>query len=182
MTRPSSTRDLVHIVSFAALIAALGLLPPIPVPVIPVPVTAQTLGVMLAGAILGPRRAMLAVGLFLLVVAIGFPLLSGGRGGLGVLVAPGGGFLLGWIAGAGVIGMLTPRHGPIEIIRQALACLVGGIGAIYLIGVPWMAVVADLSLIQAIVASLAFVPGDIIKAVIAAAALRTLRRAIPVIA
>lgn len=180
--RPSSTRDLVHIVSFAALIAALGLLPPIPVPIIPVPVTAQTVGVMLAGGILGARRGMMAVGLFLLAVVIGLPLLAGGRGGLGMLVAPGGGFLLGWIFGAGVIGALTPRQGSIELFRQIAVFAAGGIGAIYVVGIPWMAAAANLSIGQAAIASLAFVPGDIVKAAFAAVALKTVRRAMPAIA
>ena len=91
---------------FAALIAALGLLPPIPVPIIPVPITAQSLGVMLAGALLGPKRGPLAVIIFLGVVLLGFPLLSGGRGGLGVFFGPSAGFLLGWVAGAFVVGVL----------------------------------------------------------------------------
>ncbi|MEL6321465.1 MAG: biotin transporter BioY, partial [Cyanobacteria bacterium J06626_14] len=74
-----TTRDLVYIAVFAALVAALGLIPPIPLPFIPVPITAQSLGVMLAGAILGARRGACALLLFLVLVAIGFPLLSGGR-------------------------------------------------------------------------------------------------------
>ena len=176
---PVSTRAVVHVVTFAALIAVLGLLPPLPVPVIPVPVTAQTLGVMLAGAVLGPRRGALAVVLFLLIVGLGFPFLSGGRGGLGVFAAPGGGFLIGWIAGAAVTGALCPRRSEIGIARGLLACIAGGIGAVYLIGVPWMAAVGDFKLIQAAIASAAFLPGDIAKAVIAAAAAQTVRRAYP---
>jgi biotin transport system substrate-specific component len=175
----SPTRDLVRVVSFAALIAALGLLPPIPVPVIPVPVTAQTLGVMLAGGVLGARRGATAVGLFLLAVAIGFPLLAGGRGGLGVFFAPGAGFLFGWILGAAVVGALMPRGGPAGTVRSTVACMIGGIGGVYSLGVPWMAAATDLTLGQATIASLAFLPGDVVKAVLAAYALRTVRRALP---
>ena len=51
-----TTRDMVHIALFAAIMAALGLLPPIPVGFIPVPITAQSMGVMLAGSILGAKR------------------------------------------------------------------------------------------------------------------------------
>lgn len=174
-----STRAVVHVVSFAALIAALGLLPPLPVPVIPVPITAQTLGVMLAGAVLGPRRGALSVALFLLTVGLGFPLLSGGRGGLGVFAGPGGGFLMGWITGAFVTGALCPPRGAIAFTQAMTACVVGGIGAVYLVGVPWMAIVGDLGVIPAAIASAAFLPGDIAKAVIAAATAQTVRRAHP---
>ena len=73
------TRDLAYIALFAAITAVLGLLPAVPVPAVPVPITAQTLGVMLAGAVLGARRGFLALLLFLALVAIGLPLLAGGR-------------------------------------------------------------------------------------------------------
>ena len=73
-----TARDTVLIALFAALTSALGLLPPIPVPLIPVPVTAQTFGVMLAGCLIGSRRAGLAMLLLLALLAMGLPLLSGG--------------------------------------------------------------------------------------------------------
>jgi len=80
-----SYQDLVRISLFAALIAVLGLIPKLDLPFTAgVPITAQTLGVMLAGLILGARNGALAVLLFLFVVALGAPVLSGGRGGLGV--------------------------------------------------------------------------------------------------
>lgn len=163
---------------FAALIAALGALPPIPVPIIPVPITAQTLGVMLAGAILGPRLGALSVVLFLVVVALGFPLLAGGRGGLGAFFAPSAGFLFGWVLGAFIVGALA-RDAKTSLPRLIIACLVGGIVGVYLIGVPWMALVADLTVLQAAVAALAFVPGDIVKAVAAALAARAIHRGYP---
>ena len=78
-----ATRDLVRIALFAAVIGALGLLPKFDLPLAGgVPITAQSLGVMLAGIFLGPRNGALAVLLFLFVVALGVPLLAGGRGGL----------------------------------------------------------------------------------------------------
>lgn len=178
-TARATARDVVRIALFAALIAALGLLPPVPVPVIPVPITAQTLGVMLAGAILGPRRGALAVLLFLVCVALGLPLLAGGRGGLGVFAGPGGGFLLGWVAGAWAVGLFAGLRRAAAMPWLLLSCLAGGIGVVYLIGVPWMSVVADLSLAQAAIASAAFLPGDIVKAAMAAAVARGVRRAYP---
>ncbi len=172
-----NVKTLVRCALFAALIAALGLLPPIPVPVLPVAITAQTLGVMLAGAILGPRNGVLAVLLFIAVLGLGFPLLSGGRGGLGVFLAPAAGFMYGWIPGAFVTGLLT--RGTPSLLRLIVACIVGGIGAIYAVGIPWMALVADLTLSQAALASLAFVPGDVVKAVVAAFVTRAVYRGYP---
>src|SRR5919112_409529 len=69
------TRDLAYVALFAAVIAVLGTIPAIPVG--PVPITAQTLGVMLAGAVLGARRGFLAVLLFLVLVALALPFLPG---------------------------------------------------------------------------------------------------------
>ena len=88
---PPLEKNLTHIALFAALIAVLGLVPKIDL-ASGVPITAQSLGVMLCGTVLGARRGALAVGLFLLVTLAGLPLLSGGRGGLGVLL--GGGVFL----------------------------------------------------------------------------------------
>ena len=103
------TRDLVHVALFAALVAALGLMPPLTLPLIPVPITAQTLGVMLAGSTLGARKAGLALVLFHVLVAAGLPLLSGGHGGLAVYPGPTGGFFVGWVPAAFLIGALTER-------------------------------------------------------------------------
>ena len=73
------TRDVVFIALFAAILAALATFPPITLPLIGVPITAQTLGVMLAGGVIGAVRGGLSIVLFLLLVAIGLPLLAGGR-------------------------------------------------------------------------------------------------------
>ena len=78
----TSTRSLALVPLFAALLAVFGLVPKIDLP-LGVPVTLQTVGVMLAGCLLGPWRGLQAIGLFLVAVAAGLPLLSGGRGGIG---------------------------------------------------------------------------------------------------
>ena len=178
-----STRDLVHCALFAAIVAALGLLPPIPLAFIPVPVTAQTLGVMLAGALLGAKRGGLALVLFVLLVLAGLPLLAGGRGGFGVVLGPTGGFLLGFPLGAFVIGWLVerlPRSG--NVLTLFAACAVGGIGAVYALGVPWLVLVGGLPFEKALYGSLAFVPGDLVKAGVAAFAAAAVRRGMPTLA
>lgn len=176
------TRDLAYIALFAALTAVLGLMPPITLAAVPVPITAQTLGVMLAGAVLGARRGFLALLLFLVLVAVGLPLLAGGRGGLAVFAGPSAGFLFGWPLGALVTGGLTEVFWRrFNLAWGLLATLVGGIGVVYAVGIPVLSVVAGISLSRAATGSLVFIPGDIVKAVIAAAVAVAVRRAYPVI-
>ena len=175
------TRDLAYVALFAAVIAVLGTIPAIPVG--PVPITAQTLGVMLAGAVLGARRGFLAVLLFLVLVALGLPLLAGGRGGLGVFAGPTAGYLLGWPVAAFVIGRLTERWWDrYDVLRGTLINVVGGVVLIYAVGVPVLKAVAGLSWTAAVTSgALPFLPGDLVKAFVAAAIADVVRRSYPVI-
>lgn len=176
----SSARDLAQIAVFAALIAALTLPGAIPIG-IGVPITLQTLGVMLAGAILGARRGALAVAVYVALGLAGLPILSGGSGGLGVLVGPTGGYLLGFILGAFVIGWLAERLTPrLRFWTLLVATTVGGILAVYLIGIPWLAAVTGMPIGAAIAAgSLPFLIGDAVKAVVAALVAAGVHRAWP---
>ncbi len=175
--------DIVYIALFAAITAVLGLAPPVTLPIIPVPITAQFLGVMLAGSILGAWRGGLALLLFIALVAGGLPVLAGGRGGLGVLLfSPSAGFLLAFPIAGYVIGWLTERFWRrLDVFRAFLINVVGGIGVVYAIGIPGVALMGDLSLVQAAAGSALFVPGDIIKAGIAAMAAVFVRRGYPLI-
>ncbi|MGY1914179.1 biotin transporter BioY [Blastococcus sp. SYSU DS0973] len=176
------SRDLAYVALFAAIVAVLGLLPPVPVPGIPVPITAQTLGVMLAGSVLGARRGGLALLTFLAVVAVGVPLLSGGRGGLAVFVGPSAGYLYSWPIAAFVIGLLTQlTWRRFNLAWAMVANLVGGIVVIYAIGIPFTALFGDVSLTAAATGSLAFIPGDLVKAGAASVVAVAVRRAYPVI-
>ncbi len=165
---------------FAAFLAVLGLVPAIPIPILPVPITAQTLGVMLAGSVLGPKRGAGALCLFLLLVAAGLPVLAGGRGGLHVFFGPTSGYLLSWPIAAACVGLLVHRRlGPPGFLRALLAHVLGGILVVHAIGIPVLAGIAGLSLGKAAMASLLFVPGDLIKAFLATWMLREIVRAMP---
>lgn len=178
-----NTRDMVYIALFAALLGALGMFPPIFLPLLSVPITAQTLGVMLAGSVLGARRGGLAVVLFLTLVAAGVPILSGGRGGFGVFLGPSGGFLFAWPLCAFAIGFMVERTWTrLGYINAFVINAIGGIFLMYTCGVPWVAFSAEIGLWKAFVGSMAFVPGDILKAVVAAYVAVTLKRAYPIIA
>ncbi|WP_176085992.1 biotin transporter BioY [Martelella sp. HB161492] len=181
-----STRDLVLVALFAAIIVALGALPPIPLGFIPVPITAQTLGVMLAGLILGAKRGTLAILLVILLVAIGLPVLSGGRGGLAVFAGPTVGYLIGWIPGAFVAGLIAERAArnsrPIaQLTGFFAAAAIGGIVVVYACGMAWLAFGVGMGLPAAFVSGLAFIPGDLIKAGLAALAARAVMIGYPLL-
>ncbi|HEV7847948.1 MAG TPA: biotin transporter BioY [Mycetocola sp.] len=171
--------DIARIAVFAAIVAALGL--PGAFSVFgAVPITAQTLGVMLAGAVLGAWRGMLSMVVLLALVAIGLPLLAGGRGGIGVFVGPSAGYLLGWVVGAFVIGLIVHAGGrKLTWARTSLGVLLGGIGVVYAFGIPVQSFVTRLPLAETLLQSSIFVPGDLIKAVLATVITMTLARAYP---
>lgn len=161
-------RDMMIASMFAAVVAILGFLPAIPLPIIPVPITAQTLGVMLAGAILGARLGGLSLTLFLLLIVIGLPVLPGGRTGLSVFMGPTGGFLLSWPVAAFTIGWFVDHtKGQVSFWKLMLYTFIGGIVIVYAIGGAYLAVVTNISLWQAYTSSLAFIPGDLVKCVLA---------------
>ncbi len=188
------TKDLVLIALFTAMIIVLGLIPPVPVPWVPVPVTLQTFGVMLAGLILGPWRGGLVVLTYVLIAMVGIPVLPGGRAGLAVLAGPTGGFLLGMIPGAVLTGLLAGRiqinsassnaisgqQGWAEMAPQVLRCwlasVVGGMLVVYAVGIPWLAMVTGMGLTKASLAILVFIPGDLLKALIASIVAQRVRR------
>jgi len=121
---------------------------------------------------------------------LGMPVLPGGRAGMAVLAGPTAGFLLGMIPGAMLTGWLAGRLQPPEstfctdvghgagwrVFRFWLACLTGGLLLVYACGIPWMAAVTGMSLSKAFWVMLAFVPGDIGKALVAAVVAERVRR------
>jgi len=150
----------------------------IPLPISPVPVSAQTLGTMLAGSVLGPRLGALSQLVYVLMGAVGLPVYAGGTGGLAVLLGPTGGYLLGFVLGAYVIGCIGPP-GRGGAARLLVAHLVGGILVPYAVGVLQLSLVTGMDLAQAVAAgALPFLPGDAIKAVAATGAARSLRAAL----
>ena len=175
------TRDLAYIAVFAALTAVLGLVPAVQIG--PVPITAQTLGVMLAGSVLGARRGFLSQLLFLVLVAIGLPVLPGGGGGLAVFAGATAGYLISWPIAAFVIGLLVERFWMrYDAVWGTVANVVGGIGVVYAIGVPVLKAVSGLPWGDAVwLGAAVFIPGDVVKAVVAAVIAVQVRRSYPVI-
>lgn len=184
------TKDLALIALFTAMIIVLGIIPPLAVPWVPVPITLQTFGVMLAGLILGPWRGSLVVLTYVLVALIGIPVLPGGRAGLAVLAGPTGGFLLGMIPGAWVTGWLAGRAipngtalgstGSTNVVPQVLRCwlasVAGGMLVVYAAGIPWLAAVTGMGFDKALLAVAVFIPGDLLKALVASVVAERIRR------
>lgn len=171
-------KNLTHIALFAALIAVLGLVPKIDL-LAGVPITAQSLGVMLCGTVLGARRGALAVLLFLALVAVGLPLLSGGRGGLGVFASPSVGFLIGFPVAAFVAGLVVEKWTAAIGVAAFVGAILGGIVVLYAFGIPGMAVMLDKSLPEAAGLATPFLPGDLIKAGLAALVTRAIAQMRP---
>ncbi|WP_319824662.1 biotin transporter BioY [Thalassovita sp.] len=172
-------RNLTLIALFAALIAALGLVPKLML-ASGVPISAQSMGIMLCGTVLGAKRGGLAVLLFLGLVALGLPLLAGGRGGIGVFSGPSMGYLIGFPVAAFVTGLLAEvwrsRGG---FIFPAAAALVGGVIVLNVLGIVGMSIKLDKTLSEAAMLAMPFVPGDLIKAVLAGLITQGLLKARP---
>jgi biotin transport system substrate-specific component len=161
---------------FAALIAVTCFVS-IPAGGLGVPVVLQNMMVLLAGAVLGGLNGATAILLFLIVGAIGVPVYSGGHGGIGILLGPTGGFLIGYLAGGFITGVILGVPSCIKnksigaLIKITLAGLAGFI-VIYVFGVPWLAKVimsgGTTTFKDALLRALAggmlpFIPGDMIK-------------------
>jgi biotin transport system substrate-specific component len=145
---------------FIAMIAVFSWISiPIPLPFFPVPVTLQTLAVLLAGAVM-KRQGVIAVALYLVLGALGLPVFHNGMAGLGVLFGPTGGFLIGFIPAVLVTGLAyeKSRRG-IRIFGLALATML-----IYLFGLVWLIFSTGMAVPAALVAGMIpFLPGDAIK-------------------
>ena len=172
-----SIGDLTQAAVFAALIAALGLPGTITIGTSGVPITFQSLGVILAGAVLGPRKGTLAVVIFMVLAIAGLPILSGGRNGLTALSSPTAGYFIGFLPAVIVIGVLTALlvstggttgSGKYRVLWGIGINALGGIVVLYACGVLGLLVRTDLTLWAAIATNGSFIPGDIAKCVIAA--------------
>lgn len=162
-------KEMTYVSLFAAIMIVLGFLPPIILPFTPVPITAQTLGVMLAGVVLGARLGGMSMILFLLIILAGVPGLAGGRGGASVFVGPSAGYILSWPLSAFLIGLLVEKaKQPLKVWKVFLYNFAAGIIFVYLCGIPVVAFVMDISLEAASISGLSYLPGDLLKAIIAA--------------
>jgi biotin transport system substrate-specific component len=149
---------------FAALCAA-GAFIALPIPGSPIPVVIQNLFVVLAGLLLGPLWGSVSVLIFLVLGALGFPVFSGGRGGLAHFAGPTGGYILGYLVAAFVAGHIARKRG---LLRSALAASAGFL-IILALGVLRLKLLKNVNWAKALAAGvLPFLPGDAVKAILAA--------------
>jgi len=155
----------------AALIAAGAYLA---IPIGPVPIVLQNLFVFLAGLLLGSRWGAASVGVYLLAGALGLPVFAGGVGGIGRLVGPTGGYLVGFLPAVFVIGLITERT-KAGILIEVIAMICGA-AIIYLFGVTWLKILTGMTLAKTLLIGMyPFLPGDIIKIAAAVPIARALR-------
>ena len=171
-------KNLTHIALFAALIAVLGLVPKIDL-ASGVPITAQSLGIMLCGTVLGAKRGALAVLLFLGLTLAGLPLLSGGRGGFGLLASPTVGYILGFPIAAFVTGWIVENWRAPILPAAAVGALLGGLVLLNAVGVLGMSVMLGKTLPEAALLAAPFLIGDSIKAVLAGLITQAIARTRP---
>ncbi|MFW6309273.1 MAG: biotin transporter BioY [bacterium] len=161
MEKTDSIHKIVQIAFFAALTVVLAFIS-IPLPFSPVPITGQTLGVMLAGYLLKGKDAFLSQLIYVLMGVIGLPVFAGGSSGPGVLFGPGGGFIWGFLLAAYFIGKFTQKNKTSH--KDILVLIIGGILLIYLLGAIQMILVLDLSFREVFFSSiLPYLPGDFLK-------------------
>ncbi len=141
----------------------------IELPMWPVPVTLQTLAVLLVGGVLGSRLGALSLLAYLFEGAIGLPVFAGGGGSLAYFAGPTTGYLLGFVAAAFVVGWFCER-GWDRKMGTAVVVMLLGTATIYLFGLPWLAQFTGIDKVLQL-GFFPFIPGDILKAIVAAAAL-----------
>ena len=153
-----STRTLTLTALLTAMLCILG---PVTLPLGPVPLSLTTALLMGMALLLGTRRALLCCALYLLLGTLGLPVFSGFHGGLGALLGPTGGFLLGYLPLSLICGLAGEKTN--SRLLQALAFVLGTV-LLYLTGTAWYAYHADIAMIAALpVCVLPFIPGDALK-------------------
>ena len=157
---PQKTRGIAIIVSASWLIAISAQFT-FNLPFSPVLVTGQTLAVLLIGSLLGKNRGAAAVGLYLLQGAVGLPVFAGGKSGFITLVGPTGGYLIGFIAAAYIVGILTELRHDKSLVYIGFSMLVGNL-VIYIFGLFWLVqFVGESSALQ--MGLFPFLAGDFVK-------------------
>jgi biotin transport system substrate-specific component len=146
-----------------------------------VPVSLQTFSVLFVGALLGTRRGVASTGLYLVLGAVGLPVFAlksdGTRSGLDTIIGVDGGqivlgstggYLIGFVLAAAVVGRLA-ELGWDRRLRGSIAAMLIGSVTIYAVGLPWLSIAADLSVADTLLYGLyPFIPGDVLKLLLAA--------------
>ena len=150
---------------FAALTAVCS---QIAIPIKPVPINLATFSVFFAGALLGPKLGAISQAVYVLMGAIGLPVFSSFRGGFAVLIGPTGGYIVGYILAAWLVGLIV-KHGGSKIYICILA-MVAGFFAYMTTGTGWYMFSTKTGLVPSLMGCVVpFIPGDLAKMVLATA-------------
>jgi len=149
------------LVALFSLVITLAAQIAIPLPFTPVPVTLQTLAVLLAGALLGPRRGALAVLAYIGEGLAGLPVFAGGKAGIAHLLGPTGGFLAGFVAAAFLVGLLAWRGWTRKPLAAVFALSLGN-ACLYVPGLAWLGLFVGYPRVLSL-GFLPFLPGDVLK-------------------
>jgi len=167
----SLIKEITYVMSAVLMLAALSR---ITIPLQPVPVTGQTLGVLLTGMMLGRKRALAAMITYLAMGLIGFPVFANGAFGLATLIGPTGGYLLGFIPAAFIMGWLGDK-GWYKNVWTAISALLIGHAIVFSFGLLWLANFTGWSAVLA-TGLIPFLPGATIKTLIAFVLIPVLRK------
>ena len=148
-------------------VAFLALLAQFQLQVSPVPITGQTFGVLLLGGAYGAGLGALTVGTYLAVGALGLGVFAGGSAGLAMLAGPTGGYLIGFLAAATLVGFLCERGWGRSVALSALAMLIGSL-LLYGFGLLWLGRLMPSAEATLGAGLIPFIPGDLIKLGLAA--------------
>ena len=157
------TRDLTLTALFAAILCVAA---PFSIPVGPIPITLATFAIYLAAIVLGKKYGTLAVVIYILLGAVGLPVFSGFSGGFQKIVSATGGYIIGYIPCAFIVGAMCEYGGNKKI--YGILGVILGTAVLYIIGTYWFMFVSGKELAYALGACiLPFIPGDIIKLIVA---------------
>lgn len=163
----SRARHIVLILAGAVLIYLTALIS-IPVPGSPVPITGQTFGVLLVGGALGFRRGLAAAFLYVLLGTVGLPVFAEGKDGIQVVFGATGGYLIGFILAASIVGRLAELGWDRNLLGALGAMLIGN-ALIYALGLPWLGFRLGLGPSETLAAGFwPYLFGDALKLVLAA--------------
>jgi len=180
----ADARSVALVAVFTAMLVAAAVVPGVPLGGLGVPITMQTLAVLLTGLVLGPARGAIAVVLYLALGFAGLPIFSRGQSGLQVLAGPTAGYLVSFALAATVVGaaaalVVGRTRRTLWAPLLAAAAVLASVAVIHTLGVAGLMVNAKLSLGAAVAADLPFLPGDVVKAVVAGIAAAAVHRAFP---
>lgn len=168
------TKKMILCALFAALTAVCSMIS-IPLPFTPVPINLATLSVFLAGGLLGSRYGALSQLVYVLLGAIGLPVFHSFTGGLGILTGPTGGYIIGYVAAAWLIGFLSEKLG--RVYYKNMISMTAGLAVCYTLGTVWFMYITSTGLAAALMLCVVpFLLGDAIKIVAGSILVKKLHR------